>query len=130
MSEYKNHENLIYLEPDCTLDIVFELFKAENDKTPGITEQPSKTWCLQQVKEAFPHLRLQAVKKDTCNDCEVMKLGEQYDDLKVHKATAKVMLDQQKLDFQDENCVTFDLMQVQPLPYLTFITEKCGCITF
>ena len=29
------------------------------------------------------------------------------------------MLEQQKLDFQDDCCITFDLMQVQPLPYLT-----------
>ena len=28
------------------------------------------------------------------------------------------MLDQQRLDFEDEHCISFDLMQVQPLPYL------------
>ena len=47
-----------------------------------------------------------------------MKLRGQYDDLNAHKAAAKVMLDQQRLDFEDEYCLSFDLMQVQPLPHL------------
>ena len=60
LNEDKNHENLIFLKPDCTLDKVYELFKIENESS-GIqlmgNKQTSKTWFRIKVKENFPHLR-------------------------------------------------------------------------
>ena len=62
------------------------------------------------------------------SDPVAMWLVKQYVDLEAHKATAKFMLDQQKLD---ENCIIFDNLQVQPLPHLNgikkhSITSGCG----
>ena len=69
-NEEKNQEKLIFLEPDCTLDKVYELFKSENENS-GVqllgNKQPSKTWFMKKVKESFPHLRV-------CSCCKERRL--------------------------------------------------------
>ena len=121
LSEAKSTSLDVYLEPDCTLKAAYNLFTTlniENGAVQAGAKQPSETWFYDEIKRRFPHLKIKTPKKDVCNTCTTMTLNEKYEDLKQHKAEAGVMLDQQRVDFNDQNCITFDLMQVQALPYL------------
>ena len=120
LSEAKSTSVDVYLEPDCTLKDAYQLFKDENIETEalGDKKQPSLGWFYDGIKRRFSQLKVKPPTKEACNTCATLKLQQKYDDLATHRTEAKLFLGQETIDFEYENCITFDLMQVQPLPYL------------
>ena len=122
LSEAKSTSVDVYLEPDCTLKDAYQLFKDENIETEalGDKKQPSLGWFYDGIKRRFSQLKVKPPTKEACNTCATLKLQQKYDDLatRTHRTEAKLLLGQETIDFEYENCITFDLMQVQPLPYL------------
>ena len=64
VSHYEWHENkddkIVYMEPGCTWDKVYELIKEEINEFPAEKNKqklPSQTWFYEKIKEIFPHVK-------------------------------------------------------------------------
>ena len=114
--EKNKDNNLLYLEPDLTWDKVYDLVKEEVGD--AVTKFPKMTWFYEKVDTLFPHVKTHTPSTDKCNTCSLLTLQEKTEERNAHQELANSFQKQLKEDTQKENCFTFDLQQVQPLPFI------------
>ena len=118
----KSHDNIVYLQPGTVLASrgkrkeasLFHLLQEECNEN-GV-KPPKLTWFRRVMNTKFRKIKIKKPKSDQCNTCERSYLIHADDTL--HKERAERLREQQRVDKQLPNCLTFDLQQVQPLPDL------------
>lgn len=114
-SREKGTDNTVFLEPDCQWDNVYNIL---DEELPLKTKLPSKTWFYKRVNTLFPHVKTHTPSTDKCNTCSILKLSGNIKELEEHQIRAEGFQEQMKKDLKNKHCITFDLQQVQALPYL------------
>ena len=114
-SREKGTDNTVFLEPDCQWDDVYNMLEEE---LPLSAKMPSKSWFYKRVKTFYPHVKTHTPSTDKCNTCSILKLAGKEKELEEHQIRAEGFHEQMKKDLKNKYCITFDLQQVQPLPYL------------
>ena len=113
--EKNANDNVVFLEPGMTWEKCYDLVKEEVGD--ACKEFPSESWFLRKVKKLFPHVKTHTPSKDKCNICSVLTLQNKVQERDQHQQKASTLREQMKKD-KGENCISFDLQQVQPLPFI------------
>ena len=109
-------DNSVYLEPDCQWNKVYDLVSEE--LTLDI-KMASKAWFYRKVGQLFPHVKAHTPSTDKCNTCSLLKLQGKTVELELHQTKADEMREKLDEDLHGKiKTVTFDLQQVQALPFI------------
>ena len=88
------------------------------EKLPSDVKIPSHSWFYKRVGQLFPHVKTHCPSTDKCNTCSVLSLQGKKEEQKAQQDKAHRFREQLKNDMTLENCITFHLEQVQPLPFI------------
>ena len=123
-------DNTVFLRQELKWEMVFEVSK---EVLPLSVKPPNHIWFYSNATHLFPYIKVHTSSTCKCNACSLLTLQQKTDKLEIPQKRAKSFKQQLARDVKQDYCTTYDLQQVQPLPFVreneAFTIAKHGYTT-